>query len=336
MVYVFFGEDDGYNRSIALQNIEKNNREKGITVLNKYDGYNNTIDEVLSDLESVSLFSEKKTIVFDHAYFLSSGAKLTKGTVKESKQNYEGLKDYLSLPQEDVDLYFLVSPNLDSKSELVNQLKALHAQFTHTNEMSEEDFIAFAMAYCKKNNAKIDRPGAKLLYSYTSYTDGYKKHGNYSQFKNELDKMMLYTDNIFEDTVKDMVHEPLEDNVFEILSSLLAKDTKKAVRLYKDIRKGGLDPLAVIPIFASQLRTMGMTKYLLEKRLAQEEIVAELKISSGRLYYMKKETQYASSRSLYRAMKELGEIEKDIKLNQDVADDRLMLFLADFTMKYLR
>lgn len=336
MVYVFFGEDDGYNRTIALQNIEKNNKEKGITVVNRYDGYNHSVSEILDDLQSISLFSEKKTVIYDHAYFLSSSGKITKGTVKESSQDYEGLIDYLSLPQEEVDLYFLVGGTLDSKSKVLMQLKAINASFHHTSEMSEEDFFAFAFTHCKENNAKIDREGAKLLYLYTSYLDGFKRHGNYSLFKNELDKMMLFTDNIFGDTVKELVHQPLEDNVFDIVSSLLSKDTKKALHTYQDIRKGGLDPLQLIPIFSSQLRTFYTAKYLFEKRMSQEEIATELKMTTGRLFYMKKETQFISSNRLLFALSELGNIEKDIKLNADNADDRLLLFINDFSVKYLR
>lgn len=335
MVVVYFGQDDGYTRSKARSDIQKSIQTAGIDDVSRYDGYNNPVGEVVEDCLSLSLFGSKRAVIFDNAYFLSTSGRQTKGTVKESQQDYKGLIQYLKAPSEDVDLYFISNGNLDSKNEVVQALKDVSAKFENCQEMSKDDFVSYALGYCRKQGKKINRPAAEMLYDRTSRKDGFQTHGHFTQFTNELDKMMLYTGNIFEGTVEEMVHKPLEDNVFDIVSNLFRRNTDAALKCYRDIRQSGYDPLQLIPIFTSQFRFLALVRYDMDRKLSKEESARNLHVTTGRLYYSQKEAGLITYNRLIQVLSQLGIIERDVKLNGDDADDRLMLFLSLFTRTYL-
>lgn len=334
MVYVYFGPDYGLTLAKAKAECQDRAKKAGISEIITYDGFNQLVQEAVTDLNSVSLFNERKIVFLTNAYFLS-GSQAAKGAVKEADQDYKGLISYLKAPEEASDFYLISTSTLDvKKNPIVEALKALPAGFTNCSEMTKEDYVALALKEAKDAGKDIDRPGAELLFERTSYTEGFKVHGNYLLSQNELQKLLTYTDHVRRDDVVLLVHKPLEDNVFDVVSSLVMGETSKALHTYQDLRKGGYDPLQLLPIMVSQLRMMALCKYGLEAKLGDQTIQDDLHISSGRLYYLKKETQRISFDSFLHIFADLASLEKGIKLSQDDGDTALALFINGFKAKY--
>ncbi|MFA6830373.1 MAG: DNA polymerase III subunit delta [Bacilli bacterium] len=337
MIFVFFGPDYGLNLAKANSELKARMKKEGTSELIKYDGYNDLVQDAVTECSSLSLFGEKKNVLFSHCYFLSGAAGNTKSSIKESSQDYEAFISYIKNPDPNCDLYLVSQGNLDAKkSDIVLALKELPAIFANCAEMTKEDYVSLAFQMAKAQNKDIDRKGAELLFQRTSYTEAFKTHGDYLMFVNELNKLLTYNKAVREDDVRLLVHKPLEDNVFDIVSSILDDNVSKAVSTYKDIRKGGYDPMQLIPIFISQLRMMALAKYGIEQRFTDSEIASDLKISSGRLYFIKKESKRVSYHSLLLAIKELGEREMGIKLSNDDGDTSLILYMTLFRKKYFK
>lgn len=336
MIYVFFGSDYGLNLEKAKEELNKQKKKTGIETMVRYDGYNNSIGEVTQELESLSLFETGKFVLYTNCYFLSSNVKNQKGQFKESQQDYPGFLEYLKHPEESSHLFMVASSLLDAKSEIVKALKEVPAVFTNCTEMTQEDYITYAMRKAKEEDKDIDRDGAKELFERTSYKENYKVHGNFMLFNNEMEKLMLYTDKIRQDDVRLFVHKPLEDNFFDAVKLLLGKKTSEAIAIYRDVRTSGVNVLAILPGIISVLKNYALLKYHFEKGSSNTDICQELQIKNpNSLYYKKKEIQYISYHSLMKALLELSDIERDIKFKGDDPDERMYLFFSLFQRKYL-
>ncbi len=336
MIFVFFGSDYGLTLTKAKEEVKKQMIRSGVDNLIKYDCYNNNLSEIVDDCLSLSLFESKKVILVTNCYFLSSNGKNVKGQIKDSQQDYEGFINYLKSPEESIDLFLVANSDLDSKSEVLKVLKEEGAIFNNCSEMTLDDYVTYALRKAKEENKDIDREASEELYKRTSYKENYKVHGNFMLFNNELTKLFLYTDRVRIDDVKLLVHEPLEDNFFDIIKLLLNKKTNEALCIYKDVRTSGTNVLMIIPGIVSVLKNYALLKYHIERNSSDSDICSQLQIKNPKsLYYKKKEVQYITYQNLLKALLELSDIERDIKFNLDNPDERMYLFLSLFKKKYL-
>ena len=333
MISVYFGSDTGLVSYTAKKAVIKACLKEELQNVTKYDGFKDQVSDLVDDLSSLSLFGEKKIIVFSNAYFLSDAKKKEKGAIKEKDQDYKSLLSALEGLGDETDLFFLVPGKIDSKNEIILLLKSEAADFVLCENPSNEDLIGMAMRKAKEENKDIDREGASLLVDYCQ--------GDYLLFVNSLEKLLTYTDRVRADDVKLLVHKPLENNIFEIVSSLLSNNVPKALRFYRDLRKGGNDPLGLLPAFVTQFRFLALARYLIEEGYNDDKIAFELsgkgtKVNPKRLYFARRETRYISYDTLIDVLVELGEIEEGIKIKGDNGDERLELFISLFQSKYLR
>ena len=320
MIKVFFGKDSGLITKIV------NNEINSKTEVIKYDGYKDTVSDLVNECCSLSLFGERKTVIFSNAYFLST-AKGNKNPIKEKDQDYKSLLSYFKNPEPNCDLYILVTGSLDSKNELVKALKELPADFHEVFDLKDEDFVSLAFKHAKEAGGDIDRDAVKLLNEYCS--------GDYSLFINNLDKLLLYNKHVRTDDVKLLVNKPLEDKAYDLASKLLNKNIKSALNSYQELRQNGWEGLSMISTLANQFRFMALTKFLIAKGYNNDDIASELsdknaKIKSAKIYYTRKDIQNYSFQQLLNILCRLGDIEKDVKLNNDNVDERLELFFLSF------
>ncbi|MFA6861069.1 MAG: DNA polymerase III subunit delta [Bacilli bacterium] len=332
MISVFFGPDEGLSEAKAKKDIKDSHNGQLPDDLIKYDGYKDAVGDLVADCQSLPLFGGKKTILVTNAYYLIETPKTQKGSLKESEQDYPSLLSYIKSPSDDTDLYFVAPGNLASKSELVVALKENGAILTNCLLMTSDDYLAICYSVAKSQNKTIDKDAAYLLIN--------RSQNDYLLFRNSLDKVLAYADHIDLKAVDTLMVKPLEDNVFDIVSSLVKGDTDKALSTYSDLRKGATLALAILPAMVSQFRFMALVRCLIEKGEDDLSIASDLsgrgvKVNPKRLYYTRKETRNISYSTFIRILTDLGEIEENVKLSQDDSDDRMELFLTLFNKKYL-
>jgi DNA polymerase III subunit delta len=288
---------------------------------------------LLDELNAVSLFGGKKIILVSQAFFFLSPGRGKKDAEKMDPAIHDGLLSYFRNPDPLIDIAFVVPGEISDKSDLIKALKACPcATLNAVAAPSPDDFVDFALSAAVKEGKSITSEAARLLSD--------RCGGDYLLFRNNLEKLLTYTDAVRPDDVRALVYEPLEDNVFAIVSDVLSRQTAKALKIYSDCRSGGMDPLSLLPAFVSQFRFMALAKYLIEKGENDAAIASELSgkgtvVRPARLYYTRKETTGLSFWNLVGILDDLALIEQDIKLKADDPDQRLQLFLATFTVRYL-
>ena len=149
MIYIYYGSD--YGQVINAVKLETDKINQAVNII-KYNGLNNYVQEVVEEASSFSLFDEKKIILFEYCYFLST--KKIKSLISEEKQNYKSLINYAK-NNEGYDLICVVPGELDTKKEIVNVLKENGALIYQIKPFTKEEYIKYAQDIAKKRNKTI-------------------------------------------------------------------------------------------------------------------------------------------------------------------------------------
>lgn len=326
MVKVYFGKDPGYSKHTALKELKKNLSAQDYAAVVQLDGYKDPVSFIVESCQTISLFCPHKTVLVSNAYFFME-TKSKKGTLKESEQNYELLERYLMNPSSETDLCFVVPGDISRTGSPNKALSSPMVTLVACDVPSNDDYVMLAYRIAKEEKKDIDREAAALLLERTK--------GDYLSFMNNLDKLFTYTNQVRKTDVEELVYRPLEDNVFSIVSFLVKGKSKEAIAAYEDLKNNGTEVLSLLPIFASQFSKMAMIRYLSDRDYRREEIMKELKVSKGAVYYALSDAKNLTFRCLIKIMSDLSFMEKDIKLNLDDADTKMMMFLLLFKRNYL-
>lgn len=76
------------------------------------------------------------------------------------------------------------------------------------------------------------------------------------QIESEINKLSLYPNEISMSTLKALICPQMSDSVFELSKAIMKKDLNQSFGLYQDLMLLKVDPVAIIPILAWQLRLM--------------------------------------------------------------------------------
>ncbi len=325
MIQLYYGQDSGFVQHKAFKDLKKNLPEEAFASIIKYDGYKDPIGEFLSDCLSLSLFGEKKTVVVLNCYFFLS-VQGKKNPIPDSAQDYKGLMDYRKNPSPDTDLIRIVPGLIDKKSELYKSARNEGVELISCLSPTENDLSLYISQKASEEKKKIQPDASRLVIQYCQ--------GDFLLLSHTLDKLFCYTDNVRKQDVRELVLPPLESDIFSIVSHLLKGETARAVKVYQDLRRGGSNPLSLLPVFASQFRFRALVKALSEQHETKDDIARELSVKPGRVYYTLKDISMVSYDTLLRILSDRADREKDRKLYRDDGNTRREVFLATFSKKY--
>lgn len=328
MIYIYFGNDYGQVEHSCFRDLEK--VPSNIEIV-RFDAFNNYVQDVVNECTSYSLFQQKKIVIFHHCYFLTSTK--TKSLITESKQRYETLINF-SKEKSDSDLILLVPGQLDNKNKIVASLKETEIIINEVKSFSKDEYINYGKEIAKKQNKEISDDALVILYDRTKRKINYKDEGDFLHFNNELNKILEYKDNITKDDVNKLIIKPLDDDIFQTVTNLLSKNINLAISSYMQLRMLGYEVLNLLPIFISQFTTYARLRCLVELNKSDVQIMDELKMSNGRLYYSKNSCMFLSFKTFINILNKLYEIEKGIKLYSDDPDTTLLQFLLTFNLNY--
>lgn len=328
MIYIYYGSDYGQVVHDCFTDLEKISKT---TTIVKFDGFNSYVQDVVSECNTMSLFDEKKIIVYEHCYFLSSSK--IKASISEKKQNYNSLLNFID-SKSGYDLVLIVPGNIDSKNPIINKLNNVDAVFNQSKPMDKDAYISYGKKVAKSQSKEISDSALNLLYDRTKRKVNYSDEGDYLHFTNELNKVLEYSSNVDVKEIEKLVIKPLEDDIFQTVTSLLNKKISDSVSSYLQLRALGYEVLTLLPIFVSQFRDYALLKNLIEQNKSDIQIMDILKISKGRLYYSKKSVSFLSYKTFILILNKLFDIEKGIKMYLDDPDSLLLKFLLTFNLEY--
>ena len=123
----------------------------------------------------------------------------------------------------------------------------------------------------------------------------------------------LYSSHISMEEVKKLVSKPVEENAFELTSAILKRDLARVLSIYRDLMTKNEEPIRLIALMASSLRTLYQVKLLDRKGYNDQEIGKYLDMNPYRLRYIRNDTQNFELDDLLKLIQSLSELDVQIK-----------------------
>ena len=294
---LYFIETDKFELlDIKVNEILKENdlsRDNLIT----YDMEEINIADAIIDLDTYSLFNERKVVLCKNATFLSSGK-------SEINHNIELLEKYLNNPNPN-NILIIGTSKADGKKNIVKLIKEKCTIIEVTI-----DLVKYIKEYTK--GYKIDDEVIRYLIINTSE--------DISHITNELDKLMALDDDVKEITKKDIdliVIKKIDSNIFDLIDAIISKNKDKSLKIYNEMINYGEDIFKIFISLSNQIRLIYQVKTL--KDLSNEEIADKLRLKNVKqvaaLRY--KIDKYTSS-ELASYLHKLSVMDEELKLGKSI------------------
>lgn len=265
-------------------------------------------EEFKSAIETVSMFTEKKLIVFKN-FFLEDSALAKKILDFAKKSGIEELKDVVviffegGIPQKNKDFEILLKkPNLFQEFGKIEGAKL--------NNWIQKEF--------EKLGARIE-PKAAVALVQAAGSDLYR-------LKNEIDKLANYKKNIVEKDVKELVVSDFHADIFSLIDAIARKDKKLSFEILNNHIQNGESEIYLLSMIVYQFRNLLKVKSLADKGLAA---VGEIAKKAGIHPFVAKKTLIASRLFSFENLKSIYEklFEIDIKIKTGEIEPQMALNL---------
>jgi len=294
-IYLYYSN----NEFLLNHKIEEKIAEFNVDPFNviKYDLLENTSDDILEDLQTVSFFAEQKVIIVRNLAEIE----------KEGESVVKSWVSYLEKPNPDV-ILLIVQNELLKEDKPLGAALFKFAFIEKIKEMDKTEYPNFVRNMFKKYQYMITDDAVEALLERTNL--------DFILINQEAEKLMLFaydTKEINEKAVLLLVSRNLEENIFELTNALLSKNQPKTIEIFYDLVARNEDPLRILNNIVGKVRELMHTKLLIEKGYRQEQIAEHFHMKSGRAYYLVKNAQSISFSVLENHLKKLSKLDYDIK-----------------------
>lgn len=269
----------------------------------KYDLQQTPIQEVIEDCETIPFLSEYKVIIVENPYFLTG-----KKVKVDFEHDLEGFLSYINNPSNTTILIIVADyEKIDTRKKIVKTLyKKAHVY--EASKLDDNKLFDNIRKIVEKKNKRISDDAIKELI---------KRIGNnFSILYQEIKKIIIYkndSDEITIDDVKLLSSRTLEDNIFELVDSVINKDSEKSLRIYYDLLRQNEEPIRIIIIIAGQFRLLYQTKKLYQKGYSEKEIASKLKVHPYRVKLAGRKISKYNETELLKYLDELSTLDQTIK-----------------------
>jgi len=280
-----------------------------------FDMESTPLSEGIEEATSAPFFGEYRLVMLDHPYFLT-GDKRT----GMPEHHLEELLAYLKNPLESTILVMIAGyPKLDERKKVVKELKKT-ATLIDVSPMEEKQVREYVAHYIAGEGYDISPEAYRLLLERTNM--------DLSQLMAELDKLFLTgmpTKKITRYMVESLVPKTLEQNIFDMTSYVLKKDTKEALNLYHDLVRQGEETIKINSILISQVRLLLHVQLLGKRGYPQKNMAQLLKVHPYRIKLAIQQAKHFQFASLASVLDEL--IENDYGMKTGMMDKELLFEL---------
>lgn len=291
MIYTLVGNKDYVSEEI--KRIIKDS-----TNIISYDLDEKQIKDAILDLNTFSLFGDKIVIVYN----------------LDKLENSTSLIEYLESSSNNT-LILVSYKELDNRKKITKLLK----DKTKYKEIFNYDFNK----YVKENldDFKMDYLAINLLVSYCD--------GNVKRLKSELDKLKLYKFNekeITSDDINKLVRKGYDSTIFNLIDEINAGNKEKVISIYKELLYENETEEKILYTIANHYRLLYKVK-IKSISLSDNELVKLYKLHPYRLTKLKEQCKLVSSDKILSILKELSDIDINMKSGKiDISTGMFLFF----------
>lgn len=272
----------------------------------QFDLEETSIETALEDAETLPFMGERRLVFMQNPFFLT--AEKTKSKVEH---NVKRLEAYLADPVP-YSIVVLTAPyaKLDERKKITKELKR-KAEVIEAKKLGEHELRGWINERAAVSGTQIDADAVDLLIELAGT--------NLMMLTNELDKMVLYTDDskrISAEVVEKLVAKSLEQNIFSLVDDVLQRNMQSALSIYHELLRQNEEPIKILSVMAGQIRLMYQVKELSRQGYSQQKIAGHLKIHPYRVKLALEKTGKFQERELLGIMNDLAETDYKMKTGQ--------------------
>lgn len=257
-VYLIFGEE------AFLRNYYKNHLREAITGgdsmnYNYYEGKGISTNEIISLSDTMPFFADRRLILLEDTGWFKGG------------QGAEEMSSYVEqIP--DTSCLLFVEAEVDKRSKLYKAVK----KYGYAAEMGRQDpawLGRWAAGILAKNGKKITGRTMELFLSKTGE--------DMEQIGCELEKLISYTlgrEVITDSDVEAICITQATGKIFEMVSAISGRQTKRAMELYEDLLTLKEPPMRILFLIARQFNQILQVKELMAGGMEKGAIASRLKL----------------------------------------------------------
>lgn len=224
---------------------------------NYFEGKNPDVKEIISLADTMPFFADRRLILIDSSGFFKSAP--------------EELIAYLPQMPDTTCLIFCES-EVDKRNKLYKKVKDLG----HVAELNRQDsaqLMQWAAGILAKDGKKITRPVMEYFLERTG--------DDMENIRTELEKLICYTmgrDVITKEDVEAIGTVHVTNRIFEMVSAIVAGNTKKALDLYEDLLTLKEPPMRILFLIARQFNQLLQVKELVAQGSDKGTAASKLKV----------------------------------------------------------
>ena len=308
MNYLLYGTEKFLIDKEVKNIISKNNIEE--INISKYDLEINSLNEILDDANTVSLFSNNKLIIVENAYIFSR-------TQNKKIDNVEILESYLKNSSDTIIIFINNNEKIDIVKKIVKLIKekGVIKEFNPLKNISGtvksmfDDYKISDSAI----NLLIDRVGNSLELIYQ-----------------EVEKLKIYKIDdkmITKQDILDLTTEVIDIDIFKFIDDIINKNKKDAIKTYKELLKLNEEPIKIVALLASKFRLMYQANKLAKKGYTEEQISEILSVHKYPVHLAIVAGYKYNPKILLKYLNDLADLDIGIKTGEKDKELALELFI---------
>lgn len=311
-MYLLYGLEK-YLIDERIKKIINENQLNSIDI-NRYNLEETTLQQIIDDASTISLFQNKKMIIIDNAYIFCSINK------KLPEQNVDLLIKYIENSNPNTILVFVaLKEKIDTRKKVVTILKKYGyiEEYNNINNISKiiADLFSPYQIDNKCINLLINRVGNDL-----------------NLISSEINKIKIYKDNdykITESDILNLTHKNIDMDIFKFIDNILSSKKKESLECLEEMIKYGEEPIAIIIMLANQIRIMYQSKLLIKKGYSEHEISNILEIHEYRVKKALEKGRNFTDKKMLSKLEELADLDYNIKSGKIDKNIGLELFILN-------
>ena len=256
-IYLLYGEEV-YLKKQYKDRLSKAIVNEGDTMnYSYYEGKGIHPGELIDLAETMPFFSERRLIVVENSGFFKNAT--------------PELADYLKeLPETS---YFLfVEEEVDKRGKLYKAVKA-KGRIVELGRQDEHTLVRWILGMVKREGKQISERTVQLLLAKTG--------DDMENISSELEKLISYTlgrDIVTDEDVETICTTQVTNKIFDMISAISARQTRKAMDLYEDLLTLKEPPMRILFLIARQFNQILQVKELVGKGMDKGTIASKLKL----------------------------------------------------------
>ena len=290
-VYLLFGEEaflvKSYKNRLREAIIGDDTMNLGI-----FTGKDTDVDQLISLADTLPFFSERRLIIVEDSGLF--------------KRDAGALPDYLSQMPPTTCIIFAES-EVDKRSRMYKKVKDLGypAEF---KTQTERELKKWVLQLLSREDIRLTEPVMDYFLS-AAGTD-------MNRIRTELDKLISYLGDrkvLTQEDIDAVCAPQIEGKIFDMTAALAARDRRKAMALYFDLKTLREPPMRILFLISRQYHQLLQARQLSLEGMGREEVSSRLKVpvfAAGRL--LSQASRYQEN-ELERAAEACAEADYSVK-----------------------